>query len=72
LKRKNGVEIARFVFVLNRQAAKRQGYIFLLDRIYPSTMVPTYGAGRIFWIILLLCQLPPARHRKPLRRGGRG
>jgi len=25
---------------------------FLQDRIYPSTIVPTYGAGKINWICL--------------------
>ena len=28
--------------------------IYRLDRIYPSTMVPTYGAGWITWIFWLL------------------
>jgi hypothetical protein len=30
------------------------GFNFYLDRINPSTIVPTYGAGRIVRIIILL------------------
>jgi len=41
-----------------------------LDRIDPSTMVPTYGAGRINWISFL-SQFPPAvvTLSERLRRG---
>jgi hypothetical protein len=38
------------------------GYVFILDRINPSTIFRTYGAGKTDWIFIFLHQIPPARN----------
>jgi hypothetical protein len=33
-------------------------YVFILDRINPSTIFRTYGAGKTDWIFIFLHQIP--------------
>ena len=45
----------------------RKENIRFFDRIDPSTIVSTYGAGRIIWIFLLLSPLPDEGEKKQSR-----
>ena len=45
----------------------RKENIRFFDRIDPSTIVSTYGAGRILWIFLLLSPLPDEGEKKQSR-----